>query len=365
MNKYIELKLDCPVHQSFRVMQVGGMFDVAIEKKLQQEFCVQTPPDVSEDWKIGLLAGPSGSGKSTLAKHLYGSQIYTGYDWSPDKAVVDNFGDMNIKDIVSLLTVVGFSSPPSWIKPYHVLSNGEKFRCDLAQALSSGGLVVFDEYTSVVDRNVAKVCSAAIAKGIKSGKINCRFIAVTCHYDIAEWLEPDWVLDMAAGTAERRLLRRPPVNIDIFRCGTDAWKLFGKHHYLNRSLNPAAKSFVAMWGKEPVAFCGVLPAMGHTGCRRISRIVVLPDYQGIGIGGRFLDAMGSIEKKDGLSLSIVASHPSILNHCKRSPLWRCREVAKSGFVKQTSKSKAFSDKVVRYNRTVSIGRAVASFRYTG
>ena len=151
-----------------------------------------------------------------------------------------------MRQVVDLFTAVGFGSPPSWIKPYHVLSSGERFRCDLARALASEStepgveesrsqrmlwlstpqlptprhpLVVFDEFTSVVDRNVAKVCSAAIAKGIRRGHIPCRFVAVTCHYDVAEWLEPDWVLDMAVGELTRRRLRRPTIELEIHRCG--------------------------------------------------------------------------------------------------------------------------------------------------
>ena len=69
-------------------------------------------------------------------------------------------------------------------------------------------MVAFDEFTSVVDRTVAKVCSAAIAKGIRQGHIPCRFVAVTCHYDVAEWLEPDWVLDMATGEMDTYIARR-------------------------------------------------------------------------------------------------------------------------------------------------------------
>ena len=79
-------------------------------------------------------------------------------------------------------------------------------------------LTVFDEFTSVVDRNVAKVCSAAIAKGIRRGSIPCRFVAVTCHYDVAAWLEPDWIVDMstceltriAPGSAGGRFRRLGP-----------------------------------------------------------------------------------------------------------------------------------------------------------
>ena len=190
-----------------------------------------------------------------------------------------------------MFTAVGFSSPPSWIKPYHVLSNGEQFRCDLARALSQaartpdagyplGGvplaqpvppvtlaepvppvgepvppLVAFDEFTSVVDRNVARVISAAIAKGIHSGRIGCRFVAVTCHYDVTEWLEPDWVIDMASSTFQRRRLRRPPIELEIVRCRRSAWRLFARHHYLSGALSSYARCYMALWKGVPVAFC--------------------------------------------------------------------------------------------------------------
>ena len=131
-----------------------------------------------------------------------------------------------------MLTAVGFSSPPSWIKPYNVLSGGERFRCDLARALAGASseqgagsgeeqlpssplpapcslppTLAFDEFTSVVDRTVAKVGSAAVAKAIRGGKIACRFVAVTCHYDVTKWLAPDWVIDMSSCTFQRRCLR--------------------------------------------------------------------------------------------------------------------------------------------------------------
>lgn len=97
-----------------------------------------------------------------------------------------------INDITMVFTSVGFSSPPSWLKPYYVLSNGEKMRVDLARnILDEKELIVFDEFTSVVNREVAKTCSFAISKAIR--KSNKKFVAVACHYDIAEWLEPDWI----------------------------------------------------------------------------------------------------------------------------------------------------------------------------
>ena len=89
---------------------------------------------------------------------------------------------------------MGFNTPKSWLKPYHVLSNGKKMRVDLAKALvQKQDIIIFDEYTSVVDRVVAQVASYALQKTIRKSKK--KFIAVTCHYDILERLEPDWVFD--------------------------------------------------------------------------------------------------------------------------------------------------------------------------
>ncbi len=161
----VDITVDCPVFDSFRVEQVAGMFDVPLAAKATQRFRVGVPEDLlnidggkREDcsgqsprgypvdggqcenandlWRIGLIVGPSGSGKSTLAKKLFGEHLYCRNEWPADRAVIDGLGDLPIKQITGMFTAVGFSSPPSWIKPYHVLSNGEQFRCDLARALS-------------------------------------------------------------------------------------------------------------------------------------------------------------------------------------------------------------------------------------
>jgi ABC-type transport system involved in cytochrome bd biosynthesis fused ATPase/permease subunit len=66
-------------------------------------------------------------------------------------------------------------------------------RVDLANALLRKEFVVFDEFTSVVDRNVAQTCCVATTKAVR--KLNKQFVAVSCHFDILEWLQPDWVFD--------------------------------------------------------------------------------------------------------------------------------------------------------------------------
>src|SRR5204863_2808518 len=101
------------------------------------------------------------------------------------RSVLDGFPvDVPIKELIELLSSVGFSSPPAWLRPYHVLSTGQQFRVTLAWLLAaapSDRLVVCDEYTSVVDRTVAQIGSAAVAKTVR--RRGQRFVAVTCHED--------------------------------------------------------------------------------------------------------------------------------------------------------------------------------------
>ncbi len=216
----VEATVSCPVYDSFRVQQVAGLFDVPIADRATASFAAEVP-DLTEPWQIGLIVGPSGSGKTTLARAAFAGGLYDMPAWPRDQAVIDAFGKLPMRSIVGLLTATGFGSPPAWIKPYHVLSGGERFRCDLARALSTAlesstaragtsktdtaepdmPLVVFDEFTSVVDRQVAQVGSAAIARAVRNGLAGVRFVAVSCHYDVAEWLQPDWVLDMATRRA--------------------------------------------------------------------------------------------------------------------------------------------------------------------
>ncbi len=62
----IDIQLECPVFDSFRVQQVAGMFDVLLAEKLREQFTVNVP-SLDFDWQIGVIVGPSGSGKTALS----------------------------------------------------------------------------------------------------------------------------------------------------------------------------------------------------------------------------------------------------------------------------------------------------------
>lgn len=262
----IEVTVESAVKQSFRVKQVAGLFDLDLKAKSRRSWSVQVP-GLDEDWQIGAIVGPSGSGKTVVARKASGDKLATGFDWPRDKAVVEAFDPaLSIKDVTGMLNSVGFSSPPAWVLPYSVLSNGQQFRCDLARALlTPADCLWFDEFTSVVDRQVAKFGSAAVAKTIRKGRTEHgarRFVAVTCHYDVLDWLQPDWVLDMASEQLARGWLQRerrrfdqlvhdrPAITLRVLRCHREAWRLFAPHHYLNADLPKSAHTYTGPLGRD-------------------------------------------------------------------------------------------------------------------
>ena len=106
--------------------------------------------------------------------------------------MIDNFpASVTVEEIEKVFYAVGFASVPCWLKPYHVLSNGEKMRVTLARALVERDFFVFDEFTSVVDRTVAKTLCLSLNKCLKRYPSK-RVILVTCHKDILQWLYSDW-----------------------------------------------------------------------------------------------------------------------------------------------------------------------------
>lgn len=183
------IKTNTPVN-TFRVSKICSDFDVKFDHSNEHFIGDIVLP---EKWNIGVIVGKSGTGKSTIAKEIFGDNYIYNQKYNADSVVDDMPKDLSIEQITKMFYACGFGSVPSWLKPYSVLSNGEKMRVDLANALLRQDFVVFDEFTSVVDRNVAKTCSVAISKAVH--KLNKQFVAVSCHYDILDWLQPDWVFD--------------------------------------------------------------------------------------------------------------------------------------------------------------------------
>jgi ABC-type lipoprotein export system ATPase subunit len=323
----MKIRVSCPVLQTPRVLQVRGLFDLPEEKTSSVEWEVALPLH-EKPWHIGLIVGPSGCGKSTIAGNLWpsASAVQT---WSSDRTILDDFPDnLSIKEVTEILSSVGFASPPAWLRPFHVLSTGQQFRVSMARLLAESqaspinlGPIVVDEFTSVVDRTVAQIGSAALARTIRKKKL--QLVAVSCHEDVEEWLCPDWVYRPAEQTFAWRLLQpRPTIDLAITRCRASAWPLFAPHHYLNGALTRSAWCFLATWRSNPVAFSAWLPFVGAgPPARREHRTVTLPDFQGVGIGNALSALIAAIWKALGFRAISTTTHPAMMASRCASPLW--------------------------------------------
>ena len=487
--------LTSPIRETFRTHQVAGLFDLSLDELAGERFAhtlAAELPGLDEDWTIGAIVGPSGSGKTTLARAAYGAALYEPQPWPEDAAIIDAMAakcegarvrgcgseessepasetlalshshtltpSYTLKHLLRILTAVGLASPPSWLKPYRVLSTGERFRADLARAILSHtralshprtecestsvpecerGLLVMDEFTSTLDRTIACTVSHALGKYLRSAASNPKsqipnpkFICLSCHTDFLPWLAPDWVLDLGDGGrewergrvgegAKRRrtstpnlpltpapalsLVRRPhwlrpalpppPLPLAVRRVPQSLWPRFARHHYLSGGLSTAATCYAAFLDgaterrsdretettdsslrhsvapslclpshqplatshSSPVAFCAILATLGHRRTKHITRLVVLPEYQGLGIGPRLAEEVAQIEAAKGFRVTITASHPAVLAWCSRSPRWRYLGLKKTGSTRQT----LGGQRAIR----CSTGRAVASFEF--
>jgi len=151
----------------------------------------ELPESLPSEFSLGVIVGGSGSGKSTMLKEFGKEEVPK---WDINKAIVSHFESPD--EAINKLTAVGLNTVPSWYKPYQSLSNGEKFRADLARKLKDGAVI--DEFTSVVDRNVAKAASMALARYVKNNNLK-NVVISTCHHDIVDWLEPEWVINTDMG----------------------------------------------------------------------------------------------------------------------------------------------------------------------
>jgi ABC-type ATPase involved in cell division/GNAT superfamily N-acetyltransferase len=284
---------------------------------------VETPVTVPDLPKEGivLIVGTSGSGKSTILRSLG--------EHTPPKiefynTVIENFSSPERGE--ELLLACGLRSIPAWFRTPHTLSNGEHHRFEMALALDQG-VQCIDEFTSVVDRDTAKALAYSIRKyfDINPGVL---YIA-SCHRDIVDWLDPDWIYDtdMQELSARRSLhlrLGRPTITLDIRGTTPDDWRRFSKYHYLDTRMSRSVHCYVGLIGDKPVAFHAAIHSTNRDihSYWRGHRTVVLPEFQGLGIGTAFSDAIAQIYVDRGLRYFSKTAHPSFGEHRQKSPLWR-------------------------------------------
>lgn len=361
----VDAVVETIVSRSIRCRQLETLFDVPPQEK--QTLRWQGSVDFeSRDWNVGLIVGPSGCGKTTIARSLFGDIHGGDFQWS-GSAVIDDFPkDIPLEDIASICQAVGFNTIPAWMRPYAVLSNGEKFRVTLARLLAEQPqMSVLDEFTSVVDRQVAKIGSHAVQKYVR--KRNSRFVAISCHSDIVEWLNPDWTFEPATMTFTwRSLQRRPAIECEIAKVHYDMWRVFAPYHYLTAQLHRAAQCYALFVNDEPAAFGAMLYrpiSQPRTKTRMdvwgLSRLVTLPDYQGLGLAFVLTDTLGSAFAALGRRMHTYPAHPALMRAFDKSQNWQL-------ILKPALRGYSQNPKLIRRSGVGSFGgRPNAVFHYVG
>ena len=294
----------------------------------ESSFEVPRVAGIPDDFNIGVVCGSSGSGKSSILKN-FGEE--ENIEWKYNRSVASHF--INVDDAIDRLTAVGLNNVPTWAKPRHVLSMGEGFRADLARKLKDNAVI--DEYTSVVNRDVAKSCSKASSKYIKRNNLK-NIVLASCHYDILDWLEPDWVY-LTDSQKMTRGYHRPRVSFTIHDCTKRYWEMFKKHHYLTSEIPTAVKCYLAIWENNIVGFCCSIPMPGYypplyegdiRKCYRECRTVILPDFQGLGIGTKLHNAIADMHIENNVRYFCKTSHVRIGEYNDRSKLWKATSMNK-------------------------------------
>ena len=347
----------------------GCNFDLAIENV-----------DLTGDWNIGVIVGASGTGKTSIGKMIFGENKIADLSqgWSNDRPIIDDIapnGDFNT--VTGLLASVGLGDVPAWLRPYRVLSNGEQFRAGLARVICERpSEIVIDEFTSVIDRQIAKIGAQAFQKAWRRENPQGKVILLTPHYDILDWVSPDWVIDTSNKTFERGYLRRrPEINLEIRKVNGSYWRYFKPHYYLDLPMPIAAEYFIGTVNGELACHLAVCPWF-HLKGYRATRLVTMPEWQGAGVGTRFLNAIaqyhaeGNGRKNKKLPTYFHTSHPQLCAALRRSDKWA-----------QCS-AKLYGDNKVRSNKSLSKSarknngkemnsgygghfRAVQGFKYIG
>ena len=130
--------------------------------------------------------------------------------------------------------------------------------------------------------------------------------------------------------------------------------LFKEFHYLSSDHNNAAHKYIAEIDGVPAAWCSVLhfPHPKIKNMKRIHRIVVRPDYQGIGLGTKFMTEIAKIYQNK-YRMTLVTSSPAFIQGLQKNKNWiMTRKPSRIAFVRENVLS-----------GTSSSSRLTATFEY--
>ena len=196
------------------VLEVATMFGLGID----QNRPIQLIPDTTLNLSPGRLifvTGPSGSGKSTVLRlirdELKGHELVhaLSFDHLPhleDRPLVDVFPKRPLSEVLRLLSLAGLNDAFVMLRKPSQLSDGQRYRLRLAQAMAMTetkaradqfNVVLADEFCSTLDRTTAKALARNVRKWVS--RTGACFVAATTHDDLLEHLAPDTLIEKHLG----------------------------------------------------------------------------------------------------------------------------------------------------------------------
>jgi ABC-type lipoprotein export system ATPase subunit len=312
-------------------VKAANSLDIDVEAKSKHHLKVSA--DLETDYNVGLIVGASGSGKTTLAKQIFGQDCFES-TLDQQTPIIDQLPPhLDYDHCASLLSGVGLTSVPCWIRPVYTLSNGQKARAEACLQMLKPNAVI-DEWTSVVDRNVGKVMSHCVQKHAR--KMKKKIVLASCHYDVMEWLNPDWIIDCNTQEyIDRRSMvgtfkRTDQLRLEIKEVTKHTWPYFSKYHYLSERL-PTGRIFCygLFRGSDQIGFiCYAAYIIGNQTTFFPNRAVVHPDYAGLGLGIKLIDETSKLMVMKGYDIKLKGTSIPIYKMLIKDPLWKFRKMSK-------------------------------------
>ena len=308
-----------PVEVTSRVSEVAEAFGIGVDNAIVHT--ILKDYEFKDDFQVCYITGCSGSGKSSLLRVL--KEQY-GYDdlglqqvMNEDKALIDLIGQ-DTKEAIGLLSICGLAEAKLFVKRPHELSDGQKYRFQLAWLLDQKrSMIMIDEFTSFLDRTTATVVAFNIQKICRRN--NIKLIVATAHNDLEEFLKPDVKIDFKTGdgveTTYNTVEDSNPFiqHLTIEEATKQDFSDFIKYHYKNIKAVPGQKKMYKLMYKDRAIGLAVYavasrmlsgrntyfnkhymspkgyPLMDKVNSDFISasRFIIHPQYRGCGLGAWF------------------------------------------------------------------------------
>lgn len=304
------ISLESAVDLDQHVLSLANSFDYKFDGLIKHELPAFQIPAT---YKIGLIIGPSGSGKSTILGQLGGVACS---DWPKNKAICSVVSS-------NMLTAVGLSNIKDLVKPYHILSTGQRHRADIARLLGDNACI--DEFTSTVDEDLAKSMAQSVGKTVR--RLGFKNINLaTCRRDIHQHLNPCWIIDLSTSELKIRPAAgwgAPIENLEICRGSVSDWHKFKEYHYLSSDINKAASVWVLKHEGVNIGFQAVLsfPSGSMINAARSHRLVILPEFQGRGYGVKLSNHVAEIYYQKHVKFYEKTAHIALIKGRERDPRW--------------------------------------------